>query len=275
MARKKTSLVERTVVQIDRAFWCIHDHLDVMVPLGLPTCLAMFFVALVLVGIWQTWTLPGWMNYLLIAIVVPELALLIFTVLSLPCAVFAWRRASGEVPTARQCFAACTQRGWRLAWVVFRLALLWLFSFVLFGIPLMVIWPRTCLTPLIALFEDQRKVFRRSRRILGEDVAVYVIGGIYLAIALVLGFLIFLPRLLIGTQMLGAHLMDAQWRRLVLDYLWIFEGLSAALVLTALSMSWWISLTLLYHEVRWAREGEDLRQKILQLRGKIVETVRP
>jgi hypothetical protein len=202
------------------------------------------------------------------------LALLIFTVLSLPCAVFAWRRASGEVPTARECFAECGRRKGRLAWVVFRLALMWLFSLVLFGLPLLVIWPRTCLTPLVALFEDTPKVFRRSRRILKEDVAVYVIGGLYLAIAVVLGVLIFMPRLVVGTQMLGAHLLDAQWRRLVLDYLWIFEGLSTALVLTALSMSWWISLTLLYHDIRWAREGEDLRSKILEARGKIVETVR-
>lgn len=270
MAREKPSLVARTLVQIDRAFWCIHEHPDVLVPLGMPTAIAVVLLALALAGVYQTWVLPGWVEYLLFAVAIPMAGLFLFTVFSLPCAVFAWRRACGEIATARECYAACARKGGRLAWLVFRLSLLWLPSLLLFGIPLLIVWPRTCLTPVVVLFEDQARIFRRSRRILREDTALVVLGGVYLAIALVLGILIFTPRLALGTAALGMHLMDASWRREVLDRLWIFEALSAAVVLTALSMSWWISLTLLYHEIRMVREGEDLRQKLLQARARIL-----
>ncbi len=269
MARTKPSPVERTLTQVDRAFWCIHEHLDVMVPLGLPTMVGIIVVAVALVNVHQTWELPGWAGFLVYSVAVPFFGLLIFTTLSLPCAVFAWRRAGGEVATARECFAACADKGGQLAWLVFRLALMWLPSLVLLGVPLMIVWPRTCLTPLVLLFEDHPKIFRRSRRILREDLAVYVIGGIYLSIGLVLGLLIFVPRLVLSTNALGAKLMDAEWRRFAIEYLWIFEALSVAIVLTALAMSWWIALTLLYHDIRMGREGEDLRNKLLRLREKI------
>ena len=58
-----------------------------------------------------------------------------------------------------------------LFWLLFRLGLLWLGSLLLLGLPLLWFWPRTCLTPLVALFEDERRIFRRSRRMLREDSA--------------------------------------------------------------------------------------------------------
>jgi hypothetical protein len=241
-----------------------------MVPLALPTLVAVALTALALVTVWRTWSFPAWANFFLFAAILPMVAMLIFTILPLPCAVFAWRRACGEIATPTECYSWVGRHSGRLFSVIVRLSLLWLLSLALFGIPLLVVWPRTCLTPLVALFEDQPRIFRRGRRLLRQDVALNVIGGIYLGIMIVLGALIFTPRLILGTSMLGTHVMDAQWRQLILNYLWIFEALSAAVVLTALAMSWWISLTLLYHEIRWRREGEDLRQRILNLRGKVV-----
>jgi hypothetical protein len=270
MTRERNSLVARTLVQIDRAFWCIHEHPDTLALLGLPTLVAMGVAALLLVGLWRTWELPGWADFLLGAVVLPWAALVIFTVLPLPCAVFAWRRAAGEVSTAQECLAWCGRRVGRLLSVLVPLGLLWLVSLLLLGIPLFYVWPRTCAAPLVALFEDQPRIFRRSRRLLREDVAVYVIVGLYLAVGLVLGGVVATPRLVLGTSMLGAHVLDAQWRESLLAYLWVFETVSAAVILTALAMSWWIALTLLYHDIRWGREGEDLRQKVLQLRGRIL-----
>ena len=116
------------------------------------------------------------------------------------------------------------------------------FIFV-FGLPLLWVWPRTCLTPLVARFEDERRIFRRSRRILREDFAVPLLGFLYLAMGIVLGGLVVLPRLIFGTKMLGTELLDVRWRAVVVDHLWIFETMSVAILLTAIAISWWISLT--------------------------------
>jgi hypothetical protein len=270
MARVQESLIGRTLVQIDRSFWCIHEHADVLIPLGLPTLLTLLATAVVAVGASRVWQFSGTTQFVLFAVAWPMVGLLLFTILPLPCAVFAWRRADGEVPTARECFAGCARRGGRLLSVMVRMAFLWLGSLLLFGIPLLIVWPRTCMAPLVALFEDGDHVFRRSRRILREDNVVYLIGGIYLGIMIVLGLMVFLPRVIFGTETLGAHVLDAPWRRAILDHVWVLEALSVAVILTALAMSWWISLTLLYHDIRREREGEDLRQKILRLRGKFL-----
>ena len=58
MARPKTSLLRRILVQTDCAFWCIHDHVGVIAYLALPTLAALVIGALVLVGIWRTWDFP-------------------------------------------------------------------------------------------------------------------------------------------------------------------------------------------------------------------------
>src|SRR5207248_1683132 len=147
---------------------------------GLPMLATVGVTAAAVAGIWRTWQFPEWGNYLLAAILMPWVGLVIFTVAPLPCAVFAWQRANGQDVTVRECFAWCRRRSGRLLRVMFRLAVIWFLSLILAGIPLIVLWPRTCLTPLVALFEDERRIFRRSRRILREDIAIYVLGGLFL-----------------------------------------------------------------------------------------------
>lgn len=269
MARPKTSLFRRILVQIDCAFWCIHDHLDVLGFLALPMLGVLIVGSLAVVGVWRTWELEPWVNILIGGLVVPFLVLFIFTALPLPCAVFAWKAAEGEDATAGECLSACWRRAGRLFGVFFRLAFFWLFSLVLCGLPLLAIWPRTCLTPLVALFEDTPRIFNRSRRIIGEDFGVSVIGLIYLGMGIVLGGLVALPRLLLATPMLGSHLLEDRWRSVVLDYLWIFETMSIAVLLTAIAMSWWISLTLVYHDIRSVREGESLKRRVALLRARL------
>jgi hypothetical protein len=269
-ARPKTSVIRRMLVQTDCAFWCIHDHLDVLIYLALPTFASLLFCGLGLVWMWRTWEFPVVVNVLVAAWIVPFLSLVMFTVLPLPCVVFAWKAADGEVATARECFAWCRRRAGRLISVLIRLCLLWVFSVLLFGIPLLWVWPRTCLTPLVALFEDERRIFRRSRRVLREDLAVPLLGFLYLGMGIVLGLLVALPRLLVGTPTLGAHLIDAQWRPIIVDHLWIFETISVAMLLSAIAVSWWMSLTLVYHDIRWVREGEDLKRRITSFREKLV-----
>jgi hypothetical protein len=269
MAHPRTSVLRRILVQTDCAFWCIHDHVDVLAWLGLPTLAALLSSALALVGMWRTWDLPAVVDYLVAAVIVPFVALCVFTALPLPCAVFAWKTAGGVSATAGECFAWCWRKSGRLLWVFACLAPLWLGSLFLFGLPLLWVWPRTCLAPLIALFEDERRIFRRSRRVLREDFGVPVLGLLYLAMGIVLGGLVVLPRLLLGTPMLGAHLVEARWRPAIVDNLWIFETMSVSILLTAIAMNWWISLTLVYHDIRWIREGEDLKRKIALLRAKL------
>ena len=94
-------------------------------------------------------------------------------------------------------------------------------------------------------------------------------GLLYLAMGVVLGLLVALPRLVLATNVLGASTMDATWRRPILDHLWIFETISIAVLLTAVAMTWWISLTLVYHDIRRTREGEDLKQRIAAYRARL------
>jgi hypothetical protein len=269
MARRKTSLFRRILVQTDCAFWCIHDHVGVIAYLALPTLAALVVGALALVGIMRTWDIPALVIFLIAVGPVPFLLLFIFTALPLPCAVFAWKTAGGESATVGECYAWCWRRKGRLLGVFVRLGLLWLGSLLLLGLPLVRIWPRTCLTPLVALFEDERRIFRRSERMLREDIGLSLLGALYLGMGIVLGGLVVLPRLLLGTPMLGAHLLDARWRPAIVDSLWIFETTSVAILLTAIAVNWWVSLTLVYHDIRWIREGEDLKRRIALFRAKL------
>jgi hypothetical protein len=269
MARPKTSVLRRILVQTDCAFWCIHDHVDVLAYLGLPTLAAVLTSGLMLVGMWRTWELPALVNFAIATVLVPFVTLFIFTALPLPCAVFAWKTAGGEAATAKECFSFCRRRAGRLLGVLVRMGLLWLVSLLLFGLPLLWVWPKTCLAPLVALFEDEPRIFRRSRRILREDFGLPLMGLLYLGMGIVLGGLVVLPRLLFGTPALGAHLIDARWRPAIVDHLWVFETMSVAILLTAIAMSWWISLTLVYHDIRWVREGEYLKRRIALLRSKL------
>lgn len=269
MARPKTSLVRRILVQTDCGFWCIHDHVVAIAYLALPTLVALVASALGLVWMWRTWDLPTWVDLVIGGGVVPFLLLFIFSALPLPCAVFAWKTAQGESSTVGECYRYCWSRLGRLVSVFFRLGLLWLVSLLCLGIPLLVIWPRTCLAPIVALFENERRIFRRSKRIFGDDSAVTLIGALYLGMGVVLGGMLALPRLLIGTPMLGSHLLDARWRPAIIEQLWIFEATSVAILLTAIAVNWWITLTLVYHDIRWIREGEGLKRQVALLRAKL------
>ena len=71
MARPKTSILRRILVQTDCAFWCIHDHLDVLAYLGLPTLAALLASALALVGIWRTWDFPPVVDFLAAGVALP------------------------------------------------------------------------------------------------------------------------------------------------------------------------------------------------------------
>ena len=148
-ARPKTSVIRRILVQTDCDFWCIHDHLDVLAYLAVPTLAALLLSGLGLVWMWRTWEFPILFNFLVAGWLIPFLALLIFTALPLPCVVFVWKAADGEVATAGEC-SSCGRRAGRLVGVLLRLALLFVVSILLFGIPLLWVWPRTCLTPLVA-----------------------------------------------------------------------------------------------------------------------------
>jgi hypothetical protein len=269
MARPSTSLLRRILVQTDCAFWCIHDHLNVLAYLALPTLAALAGITVAAVAVWRTWAFPVVVNVAIAGWLIPFLVLFTFSVLPLPCAVFAWKTAGGETATAAECYSWCRRRAGRLLGVLVRLGLLWIGSLLLLGIPLLWVWPRTCLAPLVALFEDERRIFRRSRRILREDYAVPLLGALYLGMGVVLGGLVVFPRLVLQTPALGAQLLEAQWRPLVVDQLWIFEAMSVAILLTGIAMSWWISLTLVYHDIRWIREGENLKRRIAEVRARL------
>jgi hypothetical protein len=275
VASQKASLAGRAVVQVDRAFWCIHEHLDDIFLLALPAIVAIVPATGICVLILRTWELPPWVQVIVMGVVGPWLFLSIFTVFLLPSAVFGWQQASGVAISPRECFAWCLAKRGRLFSVLARLSLMWLLCFLFFGIPFLVVWPRTCMAPLVALFEDGPGVFRRSRRILREDFAIYVLGGLFLGMAIVLGGLVATPRLLLGTSALGAQLLDEIWRQMILDHLWIFEALCAGAILVGLAMTWWIALTLLYHDIRWWREGMDLRQRVTELSVKFLAGSHP
>jgi hypothetical protein len=97
-------------------------------------------------------------------------------------------------------------------------------------------------------------------------MSITLMGMLYLCMALVLAGFVVLPRLLVSTPALGSNVLDSRWRRLIADYLWIFETVSIASLLTAVAVTWWVSLTLVYHDIRRIREGEELKRRIAAYR---------
>lgn len=273
MARRKISPLRRILIQTDRAFWCVHDHLNVLSILSLPTFAAILLGSLAIIGVPAIFDLPAEAKVFIVAFVSPLFALFVFTLFPLPCAVFAWKAASGESASVGECFAYCLGRSGRLFGVFFRLGFIWLGSLLLLGLPLLWLWPRTCLAPLVALFEDEPRIFRRSRKILREDFSVEWMGFLFLGMGIVLGGLVLLPRLVFGSQALGAHLIETSRSAQILEYLWIFEAISVAILVAAIATSWNISLALVYHDIRMIREGEDLKRRIAAVRESL--TVQP
>jgi hypothetical protein len=248
---------------MDLAFWYLHAHFTQLAALATPTLVAVFGMAVVLVSITQTWDLPGVLLYVLYAIVVPTIVLWLAVFLPLPSAVFAWRRASGTLPETRDCFQFCLRRLGRLTPVALRLFFTYLLWFLFFGVPILYFGPRTCAAPAIALFEDERRIFQRSKRLLKEDTAIRLLAVLYFGIFLALLLLLFLPRIFLMTQ---GKLVESGTSRWLADHLWIGETLGCAVLISAVAVGWCISMTLLYREVRIVREGEFLRDKIQELR---------
>lgn len=259
---KSTSrnVVARGLRQMDRAFWCLHDHLPAFAILGLPTLIVSLVLAAIMAAVVRTWNFDPLTSYLVWAIVVPVLSLTTVTFFPLPCAVFAWFQAIGEPKPVAECFGWCARRAGRLfavqAWLTFSYS----WWFLLFGLPMLVLWARTCLAPSVALFEDRPRIFRRSRQLMREDSAIHVLAGLFFLFALVLGALIPLPRLIVF-----AKLYQADWTRSVEDSLWAFELICAVILLCGVAVSWSVSLALFYHDLRQFREGEGIARKVAVL----------
>jgi hypothetical protein len=255
---------------MDRSFWSLHDDLTTFALLGFPTFLALATLGAAVALVVRNYDPDPAMAWVGWMVLVPVSAITIVTFLPLPCSVFAWSRAQGTTKTAGQCLTACARRSGRLlpiiAWLVFS----YCWWSMLFWIPLLVLWPRTCLAPMVALFEDQRRVFRRSRRLMREDHAIFVLAGLYLLLMLVLGSVIFLPRMILLTEM-----FRTPWAAALEESIWAFELVSGVLLLTGVAISWCIALTLFYHDLRHHREGESLRNRVEELYSRYVVTGEP
>jgi hypothetical protein len=263
MASRQTSLIRRSFSQVDLAFWCMHEHLRPLSVLALPSFLMISALAASVALVVRTWDLPPIYNFLLYGLCYPTVSLWVFTFAPLPCAIFAWHRSQGRLLSPGECLAFLLARSGRLMGVATKLGFYYLLWFLLAGLPLLWFWPRTCLAPMVALFEDDRHIFRRARRLLKEDVAVYVLAIVHFCLLVALAVLIFLPRILVAAELFETPLSAA-----LAKYLWAAEVLGLAVLLSAISVSWSLSLTLLYDHVRQLREGEALRKRIAELRDK-------
>ena len=248
---------------MDRAFWCLHDHITTFAILGLPTLMTSIFLTVSVAAAVRTWNFDPFIAFVLGAIVVPVVAMTILTFLPLPCAVFAWSQANNERKTPRECVAWCFQHAGRLlsvfAWLVFS----YLWWFALLGLPMMFLWARTCQAPMVALFEDHPRVFVRSRQLMREDSAIHVLVGLFFLLTLVLGTLIPMPRLILFSK-----LFQSEWTVMVEQSLWAFELMSGILLFCGVAISWCVSLTLFYHDLRQNREGEAIQKKVTALYDK-------
>lgn len=116
---------------------------------------------------------------------------------------------------------------------------------------------------MVALFETRPRIFHRSRQLKREDSAIHVLAALFFLLTLVLGALIPLPRLLLFSKM-----FETEWARVAEEFLWAFELVAGVFLLCSVAISWCVSLTLFYHDLRQFREGDGLRAKIEQLREK-------
>lgn len=242
---------------MDRSFWSLNDDPTTLALLGLPTFLALSAMGLLLVSVLRLYEPDAAMSYLMWVILVPVSGLAVVTFCPLPCGIFAWSQAQGAKESAGECYSILFRRMGRLIPVFLLLVFFFLCWAVFFWIPLLILWPRTCLAPMVAVFEDQRRIFRRTRKLMHEDHAVYVLAGLYLLLTLVLGLMIFVPRLI-----LYARIITTPWAAALQESIWAFELIFGIILLTGVAISWCIALTLFYHDLRYHREGEALRNKI-------------
>ncbi|HWL09127.1 MAG TPA: hypothetical protein VNQ76_12040 [Planctomicrobium sp.] len=251
------SLVSRALRQLDRAFWCLRDHLSAFVTLGMPTLLALICETLLVVSFWRTFEADSGITFLFFALVAPVCLLFTITFFPLPCGVYTWFQAIGNPRTPGECLAYCFSRANRLLPVMLRLTFSYFLWFLFFGLPMLVYWPRGCLAPSVALFEEGRKVFVRARRLLKEDVVIYALSSLFLLLGLALGGLIPIPRLLLMSEVL-----ENDWTRFLSEWIWVFEITTAILLISGMAICWTVALTFVYHDIRFRREGERIRQKV-------------
>lgn len=258
-----TNPVARGLRQLDRAFWCLHENISAFVLLSLPTLFAAITFAAVVATMIRNFTLDPLLAYFFWSLVFPTIVMIILTFFPLPCAVFAWNLANDKTVSTSECYQHCFRRAGRLTRVFIGMTFDFLWWFLLFGLPMVVLWSRRCQAPLVALFEDHRRIFYRSKQLMRADNAIHVLAGLVFLIILVLGSLIPIPRLI-----LSGNVFEGEWVRSVVDTLWIFELISGVFLFCAMAITWNVALTLFYHDVRQFREGDSLRKKITLLREK-------
>jgi len=267
MAVRSRKLVSRALRQMDRSFWSLHDDLPTFAVLALPTFFALATLGLAAALTVRLYDLAAPIAFLAWWFVLPLASLATVTFCPLPCSIFVWSRAQGTTTTAGQCFSTFFRRMRRLVPVIIWLLFSYFWWALLFWIPTLVLWPRTCLAPMVALFEVPDRVFVRARKLMHEDHAIYVLAGLYLLLSLVISGLIFVPRLV-----LLADVFKTPWAVRIGESIWAFELVFGILALTGVAVSWCVALTLFYHDLRRIREGEGLRHKVDTLYGKYVPT---
>jgi hypothetical protein len=145
--------------------------------LGLPTFFALASIGLVGVFLLRSFDLSPGIAYLTWGIGFPIAIVNVLALLPLPCSVFAFASAQGLRRSPGECFPEMFGRFGRLFPVLAWLSFTCSWSMVLWGLPLLALWPRMCMAPMVALFETQRGVFKRSRRLMHEDQAIFVLAG--------------------------------------------------------------------------------------------------
>lgn len=255
MVAERRSAFQQAGIQIDRALWCLQDHPGSSLALGLPTLAALAAVFVPALLTFRVFEFPWYLWYLIYMVGLPTAAAMILTFCPLPAAVFVHGLATGRRLTPAACLRTCLGRPVRLCQLAAGFVVRYVFYAALFGLPALVLWPRDCLATHVALFEDERRVFWRSRKLLKEEAReVHHLLALYTGIVIVFGVLVYTPRMIVSTRHLG--LSGLPFLR---ENLAMFEAVGICLVLVAMATSWTVSLTFLYLEARAGREGAGLR----------------
>lgn len=263
MAVQTRNLMRRALRQIDRSFWCLHAHLSTLMSLGLPMMIALGVLATTAVIIHRTWEIDPGIAFLIYGMAAPVVLLTIVTLGSLPCSVFAWHAAQHKILTPGECFSFLARRASRIIPVAIGLVFSFCLWFLFLGLPMLVYWSRSCLRPFVALFEDQKKIGKRCQQLLKDDNSFHVLALLYLLLTCSLSVLIVIPRVLVSVESLRTD-----FSTFIRDWIWIFELISGVILFSGMAMSWCITLTLFYHDLRYVREGEGLRKKVELLQDK-------
>jgi hypothetical protein len=265
LSAKRRSAFRQAGLQVDRALFCLQDHPGTGLLLGLPTLVllvALFLPAFLLLRHWEFDTFGG---YLVYSVALPTLAFMILSLGPLPVAVFAHGLASGRKLSAAECCRRCLRRPGRLARLAAGLFGRYLLWNLFFALPALVYWPRTCLATHVVLFEEHKRIFWRSGKLLKVEAReISLLLYLYLGIAAILAELLALPRLLTHTRVLDAEVLHR-----LRDKLPLFELTAGCVVLVLLAVCWMLSVTFLYLEIRTEREGEELRDAIERTRARL------